>query len=96
MRLLANVSNLFVERCLEGLEVDRERAGAWVEASLALVTALVPSIGYDAAVRIAKQCAETGKTVRELCLEQRVLPQEELERLLDARAQTGPEAARQS
>ena len=90
VRLLASVSNLFVERCLEGLEVDRERAGAWVEGSLALVTALVPAIGYDAAARIAKRCAETGKTVREVCLEQRVLPIEELERLLDARAQTEP------
>ena len=74
IRLLANVSKLFVERCLEGLEVDRERAGALVEGSLALVTALVPAIGYDAAARIAKRCAETGKTVREVCLEQRVLP----------------------
>ena len=72
------------------LKVDRERATGWVEGSLALVTALVPAIGYDAAARIAKQCAETGKTVREVCLEQRVLPREELERLLDARAQTTP------
>jgi len=94
IRLLANVSNLFVERCLEGLEVDRERAGALVEGSLALVTALVPAIGYDAAARIAKHCAETGKTVREVCLEQRVLPREELERLLDPRTQTAPEGSR--
>jgi fumarate hydratase class II len=90
IRLLASVSNLFVERCLEGLEVNRERAAGLVEGSLALVTALVPAIGYDAAARIAKRCAETGKTVREVCLEQRVLPPEELERLLDARAQTDP------
>jgi fumarate hydratase class II len=94
VRLLANVSNLFVERCLDGLEVDRERAGAWVEQSLALVTALVPAIGYDAAARIAEQCAETGKTLREICLEQRVLSPEQLDRLLDARAQTRPEPTR--
>ena len=49
IRLLANVSNLFVERCLDGLEVDRQRAAGQVENSLALVTALVPAIGYDAA-----------------------------------------------
>ena len=91
IRLLANVSNLFVDRCLDGLEVDRERAGAWVERSLALVTALVPAIGYDAAARIAKRCAETGRTLREVCLEERVLPPEQLDRLLDPRAQTGPE-----
>jgi fumarate hydratase class II len=90
IRLLANVSNLFVERCLDGLEVDRERAAGQVENSLAMVTALVPAIGYDAAARIAKQCAETGRTVREVCLEQRVLPPDELERLLDPRSQTKP------
>jgi fumarate hydratase class II len=96
IRLLASVSNLFVERCLEGLEVNRERAAGLVEGSLALVTALVPAIGYDAAARIAKRCAETGKTVREVCLEQRVLPPEELERLLDARAQTDPAEPRET
>jgi fumarate hydratase class II len=90
IRLLANVSNLFVERCLDGLEIDRARATGQVENSLAMVTALVPAIGYDAAARIAKQCAETGRTVREICLEQRVLAPDELERLLDPRAQTKP------
>jgi fumarate hydratase class II len=94
VRLLANVSNLFVERCLEGLAVDRERVNALVERSLALVTALAPAIGYDAAARIAKQCAETGRSVREVCLEQGVLPREELERLLDPRAQTEPAEGR--
>jgi fumarate hydratase class II len=94
VRLLANVSNLFVERCLEGLAVDRERVNALVERSLALVTALAPAIGYDAAARIAKQCAETGRNVREVCLEQGVLPREELERLLDLRAQTEPAEGR--
>jgi fumarate hydratase class II len=94
IRLLANVSTLFAERCLEGLEVDRERASGLVEGSLSLVTALVPAIGYDAAARIAKRCAETGRTVREVCLEERVLPADELERLLDPRAQTEPDAAR--
>ncbi len=91
IRLLANVSTLFAERCLDGLEVDRDRMGALVESSLTLVTALVPAIGYDAAARIAKRCAETGKSVREICLAERVLAPEILDRLLDARAQTGPQ-----
>jgi fumarate hydratase class II len=90
IRLLANVSRLFARRCLAGLEVDRERTRALVEQSLALVTALVPAIGYDAAARIAKRCAETGRTLRDVCLEQRVLPEAELDRLLDPRAQTRP------
>ncbi|MEE9607905.1 MAG: class II fumarate hydratase [Myxococcota bacterium] len=89
-RLLANVSNLFVDKCLEGTQANRERAASLIEGSLALVTALAPVIGYDRAAEIAKQSQATGRTVRELCLEQKVLPREELERLLDPRAQTEP------
>jgi fumarate hydratase class II len=89
IQLLANVSNAFVDGCLAGIEVDRERAAAWVEQSLALATALVPAIGYDRATEIAKEAAATGRTVREIALAQRVLPAEQLDRLLDPRAQTG-------
>jgi len=92
IRLLANVSNLFVEKCLDGLKVDRERAASLIEGSLAMVTVLAPVIGYDRAAAIAKESFATGKTVRELCREQRVLPADELERLLDPRSQTEPEA----
>ena len=90
IRLLANAVRLFAERCIDGLEADRERARALVEHSLAMVTVLVPRIGYDRAAAIAREAAETGRTVRAICLEQQVLPREELESLLDARAQTGP------
>ena len=88
IRLLANVSNLFVDRCLEGLQANRERAEALVESSLAMVTVLAPVIGYDAAAAIAKESFDTGKTVRELCREKKILPPDELERLLDPRRQT--------
>jgi aspartate ammonia-lyase len=54
-----------------------------------MVTALNERIGYDAAAAIAKESVKTGKTVRELCLEKKVLPPEELEQLLDARRMTG-------
>jgi len=90
IRLLANVSRIFVTKCLDGLEADRERAESLVEGSLAMVTVLAPVIGYDEAAKIAKESFETGRTVRELCREKQVLPQDELERLLDARSQTEP------
>jgi fumarate hydratase class II len=89
IRLLANVSRLFAGRCLAGLEADRARAAAGVEQSLAMATALVPRIGYDRAAEIAKASAESGRTVREICLERNVLPPDELAALLDPRAQTG-------
>ena len=90
IRLLANVANVFADRCLAGIEVDRERAAAWVEQSLALATALVPAIGYDRAAEVAKEAAATGRSVREVALARAVLPPEQLDRLLDVRAQTEP------
>ena len=87
--ILANGARLFASRCVEGLEANEDRCEALVEQSLAMVTALNERIGYDAAAAIAKESVKTGKTVRELCLEKKVLPPDELARLLDARAMTG-------
>ena len=86
--ILANSSRLLADRCVQGLLGNRERCEALVEESLAMVTALAPAIGYDRAAEIAKEAFATGRTVRELCVEQQVLPEEELDRVLDARAQT--------
>src|SRR5262245_31206580 len=87
--ILANGCRLFAARCVEGLEANVERCTALIEQSLAMVTALNDRIGYDAAAAIAKESVATGKTVRQLCLEKKVLPPDELERLLDPRRMTG-------
>jgi fumarate hydratase class II len=87
--ILTNGCRLFASRCIEGLEPDEERCAALIEQSLAMVTALNPRIGYDAAAAIAHESHKTGKTVRQICLEKKVLPPDELERLLDARSMTG-------
>ncbi len=89
IELLAAACRIFAERCLAGLEADRERAAASVEQSLAMATALVPEIGYDAAAEIAKEAFASGRTVREVCLERGGLAPERLEALLDPRRQTG-------
>jgi fumarate hydratase class II len=88
IEILANVSRLFADRCIAGLEARRERAAQLVEQSLAMVTSLAPRIGYDAAAEIAKESWKTGRTVRELARERRLLPEDELERALDARRMT--------
>jgi fumarate hydratase class II len=89
VRLLANAANAFVDRCLDGLDVDLERTSAWVEKSAALATPLATRIGYDRAAEIAKEAMATGRTVREVALARGVLPADELDRLLDPRAMTG-------
>ena len=86
--LLANATDQFNERCLQGLEADRERCEGLIEESLAMCTALAPVIGYDQAAAIAKQAHETGRTVREVAIAEDVLPEEELKRLLDPRPMT--------
>jgi fumarate hydratase class II len=88
IEILANGSRLLAEKCVEGIQANRERCEELVERSLAMVTSLVPKIGYDAAAEIAKESVKTGKTVRELCLEKNVLPPDELAEALDPWGQT--------
>jgi len=88
IELLGNAVDQFNERCLQGLVADRKRCEGLIEQSLAMCTALAPAIGYDRAAAIAKQAHESGRTVREIALAEQVLPEEELNRLLDPRPMT--------
>jgi fumarate hydratase, class II len=86
----AAVVEAFTEKCVLGVEANKERCAEMIEKSLAVVTALVPVIGYDAAAKIAQESFATGKTVREVCIEQRILPEDKLNRILDANRMTEP------
>jgi fumarate hydratase class II len=67
--ILADASRTFREFCVEGLRADRARIAELVDRSLMLVTALSPSIGYDAAAAIAKQAHHEGRTLKEVAVE---------------------------
>ncbi len=67
--LLANVSTIFRERCVDGIEAKKERCNELIEYSLAMVTGLNSKIGYDKAAEIAKESAKTGIPVRKLCMD---------------------------
>jgi fumarate hydratase, class II len=90
IRLLGNVTDAFTEKCVVGIEADEERCRELVELSMAMVTSLAPKIGYDRAAEIAKESARTGKTVRELCQEKKILPEKELNAALDPVGMTEP------
>jgi fumarate hydratase, class II len=90
VRLLANVVRAFQDKCVSGITANRERCNQLVEYSMAMVTSLAPIIGYDRAAEIAKESAKTGKTVREICLERRILPETELTHALDPIEMTKP------
>ncbi len=83
IRLLSKVVDLFRERCLDGITANEERCAEMIEWSMAMVTTLAPRIGYEVAAEIAKTAVTEGKTVRQVCEERAVLPQAELDQLLD-------------
>jgi len=90
IRLLANVIDAFCQKCVTGIVANKKRCEELVELSMAMVTSLAPKIGYDRAAEIAKESARTGKTVREICRQKKVLPDAELDRVLDPVAMTEP------
>jgi len=92
IEILANASCNFARRCVDGLEVDEERTASMIEKSMAMVTSLAPVIGYDKAAAIAKEAHASGRTVREVALEQEVLSVEDLDGLLNALGMTEPGA----
>ncbi len=81
--ILSNGMDTFTERCINGIEPNEERMSELMEKSLALATALNPKIGYEKAAEVAKESFRSGKTVREVILEQGILTEEEAEDLLD-------------
>ncbi|MEX2578190.1 MAG: class II fumarate hydratase [Verrucomicrobiales bacterium] len=83
IRLLANASEAFRGRCVEGIEPNVERCGELVEQSMSMVTSLAPRIGYETAAAIAKQAAKEGRTVREICEQREILSPDELAAALD-------------
>ncbi len=90
IRLLANGSQNLANRCVNGIEANEDRTASLTESSLGLCTALTPIIGYDTAADIAREAAMTGKTVRHVSREHSVLPEKELNRLLDPMRLTKP------
>jgi fumarate hydratase class II len=87
--LLSAASRNFAERFVDSLAADSERAGAFVEQSMAMGTALVPEIGYEKAAALVKEAYQTGKTVREVAREKSGIPEERLKELLDPLRQSG-------
>ena len=87
--LLAAATRNFAVRLVDGLEAGRARAEGFVEQSLAMVTALVPAIGYERAAALAQEASRTGRTIREVAREQAGIPEETLRELLDPGRQAG-------
>jgi len=90
IRLLAVSAANLTDRCVTGIQPNVERCNEMVEKSLAMCTALAPEIGYDEAAAIAKESYKTGKTVRQIALERKIMPPKRLKEILDPMRMTKP------
>jgi len=82
VELLASAASVFKEKCIEGITPNAETCEGYIEQSLAMVTGLVPHIGYDNAAALAKKAYTSGKTIRQVAEEDRILPSETLDKIL--------------
>jgi fumarate hydratase, class II len=89
IKLLAAASRLFAEKCVDGIEANREQCERYAELTLSAATALNPHIGYDKATEIVKEAAASGRPLREVAREAGVAD-EVLDEALDYRAMARP------
>jgi fumarate hydratase, class II len=87
--LLASASRLLAEKCVDGIEANREACERYAELTLSAATALNPYVGYDTATEIVKEAAASGRPLREIAREAGV-DEETLDRALDYRAMAKP------
>jgi len=95
IRLLANISRLLADRCVDGIEADVERCRTYAESSPSVVTPLNRYIGYEEAAKVAKQSLREQKTIRQVMLdrgyvERGLLTEAQLDDALDVLAMTRP------
>ena len=83
IQLLSRAVTVFEEKCIKGITANLKKCTSNLEQSLALATAFVPTIGYDKAAALAKEAYERGKTVREVALKAKILPEKEIHSILD-------------
>lgn len=92
--LMRQAVAMLTEKCIAGIEPDRIRCAALAEQSPSMAAALIDHMGYDAASRIARDCLETGKTVRQALLEDGRFSKEQVDRILDPLSLTRAGTAR--
>ena len=80
----------FVDNCVTGITANRERCRDMVEHSVGIITALCPHVGYEKAAEVAKRAIETGAPVRRLILEEGLLDEAALDKILDPYSMTEP------
>ena len=81
-QILTNGVRMMRERCVAGIEADPDRCKAYLDSTLGVAAVLNPVIGYHRAAEVARKAQATRKTIRQIVLEEGILPEEELDELL--------------
>jgi aspartate ammonia-lyase len=92
-RILRQAMRVLKERCVDGVHADEGRARELLDRSTAVATALSPYIGYAATAEIAKESVRSGRAVADIVRERKLLPDEQLQRILSPEAMTSPGVA---
>jgi len=90
MELLKNCVQKFTESCIKGITANEARCRRYLEDSLGLVTVLAPYIGYNASAAIAKESVASGRSIREIVLEQKLMAASELDLIMKPEHLTEP------
>jgi fumarate hydratase, class II len=88
MQILTSAATVLTDRCVRGIEANREMNEYWVERSAALATALAPQIGYARAAEISKRSVKEGTLIRDLVRREKVLPEDQIDEVLDLKKMT--------
>jgi len=87
--LLRNAAKTLRENCIDGIVAHEAVLRTLLDRSIGTVTALNPIIGYDRATALAAEALESGKGIIELIREKKILPEEQIQRILDPASMTG-------
>ncbi|MBI3004080.1 MAG: aspartate ammonia-lyase [Ignavibacteriales bacterium] len=90
VEILKNAADVFLKYCVSGITANQERCQFYAENSTSIVTVLNPHIGYMAGAEIAKEYLKSGKPIRQLVLEKKLLTEQQLNKVFDLRRMTEP------
>ena len=78
IELISDAAGLMANKCVSGITANQKKCAANIKESLAIVTNLVPHVGYDRAAEIAKKAYKEGLTIEEVALTENILPKDQL------------------
>lgn len=85
IEILSRAVRALSEKCIDGIKANKETTRRYAENTIALITVIVPLIGYAKAAQIAKKAMASGKSIRELIIEEGILPRGKIDAILDPR-----------